>query len=236
MTPIRIPGWFQGPTGQGQGGWTASRLAARMDGPATVRLCAPVPLDQDLDVRAVPGGLNLVDGVADRVLMEARNWRPSFPDAAPVSVEAAAAARVDSAFLADRHPAPDCFSCGVGQGAMGVHPGMMDDGRVATDWRPPRWAVDDGGRVDSGVLWAALDCVSGFYVSADGAVPMAFTAQYAVEALAPLDPDKRYAIVAWAGDAPAAWDGRKRRAAAAAFDDDGRVVGRAASFWVAARA
>ena len=118
---------------------------------------------------------------------------------------------------------------------MNTHAGPLGDGRVATDWRPPAWAVDDEGAVDPGVIWAALDCTSGFYVAADGEKPISFTAQYAVEVLTPLDPSETYAVVAWSGEAPAAWDGRKRHAAAAAFDGQGRMTAYARSFWVAAR-
>lgn len=238
ITPIakvRISEFYQGPTGRGQGGWTASRLAAHMEGPATIRLAAPTPLNRDLHVVPAAEGLNLIDPETGALVMEARPWAPDPPMAAPVSIEAAAAARGKSSIVLDRHPAPRCFSCGLDDHSMGVHAGLLGDGRVASDWRAPEWAIDGAGVVDPGVLWASLDCTSGFYVSGDGDVPLAFTAQYAVAVLKPIDPDGDYALVAGPGGAPTGWEGRKRRAVAVAYDRAGDMAAFARSFWVAAR-
>ena len=232
---VRIGQRRQGPTDYGQGGWSASRLANFMPGPTTVRLLAHVPLERDLHVVEAGEGLDLMDPADGRLIMAARPWVPDPPKTAPVSIAEARAARARCPFANERHPVPFCFSCGLQPDSMNTHAGPLGDGRVATDWRPPAWAVDDDGAVDAGVIWAALDCASGFYVSADGEKQISFTAQYAVEVLTPLDPSETYAIVAWSGEAPAAWDGRKRRAAAAAFDSRGRMTAYARSFWVAAR-
>lgn len=238
MTPravVHIPERFQGPTGQGQGGWSASRLAAHMPGLATVRLAAPVPLDRDLHVLDTAGGVDLVDPETGRTLMEARPWTPDVPATSPVTLADAAAARARCPFANESHPVPLCFSCGLHPLSMRTHAGPLGDGRVATDWRPPAWAADAGGGVDPGVIWGALDCTSGFYVALDGAEPIVFTAQYAVDIVRPLEPGRAYALVGWSGEAPAAWARRKRCAAAAAFDDEGRLVAYARSLWIAAR-
>jgi len=241
MTPplavVRIPERFQGPPGQGQGGWTASRLARYADGPVTVRLAAPTPLDIDLHVLRDGDGLLLVDPRSEpaTVLMDARPWTPDVPDTTPVSIAAAADARWRTGEGPFEHPAPRCFSCGLQAESMGVHAGALGDGRVAVDWRPPAWAVDASGIVEPGVIWGALDCVAGWYVGADAAGPLAFTAQYAVDIPRPIDPGGAYAIVAWAGDGPPDWEGRKRTAASAMFDECGNVVAKARSFWIAAR-
>ena len=236
---IRIGAFFQGPTDQGQGGWTASKLAACADGPVTIRLLRPIPLETDLAV--VRDGVDLWrlcdprqdDGGA---IMEAARWTPAFQDTASVRVEDAAAARRTFVYARRTHPVPHCFSCGLRSGSMGVHVGRLSDGRYGCDWSPPSWAIDRAGVVDPGVIWAALDCAAGCYVSADGAVPLAYTAQYAVEIVRPIEPGAAYAIVAWAGDGPAEWQGRKRQAASAAFDRDGRIFARSTSLWVAPRA
>lgn len=234
---VRIPERFQGPPGKGQGGWTASRLAAHADGPVTVRLAAPTPLDVDLHVLRDGDGLWLVDPRADppTLVMEARPWTPDVPDTAPVTLEAAAAARWRFDRGPANHPAPLCFSCGLQPEGMGVHAGPLGDGRVAVDWRPPAWAIDAVGRVDPGVVWGALDCVARWYVGADAEGPLAFTAQYAFEIVRPIEPEARYAIVGWQGDGAPDWEGRKRTAASILFDADGRTVARARSFWIAAR-
>jgi hypothetical protein len=118
---------------------------------------------------------------------------------------------------------------------MHVHAAPIGDDRVATDWTVPDWAVRSDGTVDTGALWAAADCCSAWWVGFTREPRVAYTVQYAVEELHQLEPGATYAIVGWAGDHDPEWSGRKRNAAAAVFDDDGRCVARSVSLWVAAR-
>jgi hypothetical protein len=231
---IRIGGWFQGPTGSGQGGWTAQRLAARLPLPVTTAIRAPIPLDTDLRVVADADRWVLVDPAGTEVMV-ATAWDPVFASTDPVPVAAARAARARFGAFVAEHPVPYCFSCGVQHDSMNVHAAPIDDDRVATDWTVPDWAVDADGRVDPGALWAAIDCCAAWWVGFTRAPRIAFTAQYAVEELHPLEPGATYALVGWSGDHDPEWDGRKRHAASAAFDADGRCVGRSVSLWVAAR-
>jgi len=96
----------------------------------------------------------------------------------------------------------------------------------------PDWAVGDDGHVDSGGLWAALDCCAAWWVGWSREPRTALTVQYAVEELAPLEPGATYALVGWAGDNTTEWDGRKRHGASAAFDTHGNCVARSTSIWV----
>ena len=236
---ITIGSWFQGPTGSGQGGWTAQRFAERLDGPATFAIKAPVPLDTELTVVADDGGRRLLadqSGEEPAIVMTAEPWVPRFPTTAAVSIEDAAEARARFDSLVDEHPVPFCFSCGTQQDSMRVHAGPLDDdhhGRFATDWRVPDWAVSDDGRLDEGALWAALDCTAAWYVGYSRKPRLALTVQYAVEVLEPLKPGATYALVGWSGDHDPDWDGRKRHGASAAFAADGTCVARSVSFWIA---
>lgn len=232
---VRIPEWFQGPPGRGQGGWTAAKLAAFAGGPVTVRLKAPTPLDADLHVTRTTDGVDLIDPRTDppTTIMAATPRTETFAEMAPVDLATARDARSRFIYRDGGHPVPDCFSCGVRHGSMGVHAGRLPDGRVATDWRPPDWAVSPGGAIDPGVIWAAMDCTSGWYVSADGAHPFSFTAQYAVETVRPVLPGRDYVIAAGAGDFPPHWERRKRQSLAALFDGDGALYARAVAFWIA---
>ena len=232
---IRIGGWFQGPTGSGQGGWTAHRFTERIGRPVTTALRAPIPLETDLILVDGDDHWSLIDdsGSDPVTIMVARAWEPSFADTEPVSVADAKAARARfSDFVAD-HPVPYCFSCGVQHDSMQVHAGPLGDGRFATDWRAPDWAVFESGAVDPGVLWAAVDCTAAWYVAYSGEERSPVTAQFAVEVIRPLQPDTTYSLVSWSGGHPAKWDGRKRHAASAAFAPDGTCVARSVSFWIA---
>jgi hypothetical protein len=234
---IRIEGWFQGPTGAGQGGWTArrflDRIATHTDRPMTASIKAAIPLETDLAVIDRHDRWELVapDGT---VIMVATGWEPAFADTEPVTIEAALAARHRFLDTVDEHPVPSCFSCGQLPESMGVHAGPLadDSDRFATDWTVPAWAVDGDGDVDPGALWAAIDCCAAWWVGWSRDRRVALTVQYAVEQLHPLEPGATYALVGWGGDHDPEWDGRKRHAASAAFDAAGRCVARSVSFWV----
>jgi len=232
---IQIGSWFQGPTGSGQGGWTAHRFTQQIDGPVTTAIRAPVPLDTDLRVaRRDNEWLLIEDSPQDSVtIMVARPWDPVFSDTEPVSVADARSARSTFSDLVSDHPVPYCFSCGTQHDSMKVHAGRLDDGRFATDWSAPQWAIGKSGAVDLGALWAALDCTAAWYVGYSREVRALVTAQFAVEVTGQIEPDTTYSLVSWPGDHPAEWDGRKRHAASAAFAPDGTCVARSASFWIA---
>ncbi|MEM7095377.1 MAG: hypothetical protein AAF567_20420 [Actinomycetota bacterium] len=227
---IRLDDWTQGPTGSGQGGWTAQRFSAAIGQPVTIALRRPIPLETDLQIAAIGDEWHLIEPGVDAPVMIATAWTPDIPDADPVSIEDAASARTGFPFFED-HALPHCFSCGLGA-SMHVHPGPLSDGRWATDWVAPTWATGPDGAGDPGVLWAAVDCTQGFYA---GGLPRrhALTAQLAVEQLAPIEPGGRYAVLGWWGDYPAGWDGRKRGACGAVFDSQGQCVARSRTFWIA---
>jgi len=232
---LRIDGWFQGPTGSGQGGWTAQRFTEQIDQPITTAMRAPVPLDTDLRIGRSGDEWSLVDESGDGpvTIMVARPWTPLFADTEPVAVADARAARARFPDIVHRHPVPHCFSCGIQHDSMNVHAGPLGDGRFATDWRPPSWSIDESGAVDLGVLWAALDCTAAWYVSSSVAQRSPVTAQFAIEVPGPIEPETTYSLVSWSGDQPAEWDGRKRHAASVAFAHDGTCVARSVSFWIA---
>lgn len=249
MTPhrtIRIGGWFQGPTGSGQGGWTSQRFLAALgdltDRPLTASIRAPIPLEVDLTIHALqPGDVREqtweLRDPDDTVIVTARSWDPVFADTDPVSIDEARAARERFAEIVVEHPVPSCFSCGQMSDSMQVHAGPLGagdflDDRFATDWTVPEWAVDSAGRVDPGALWAAIDCCAAWWVGWSREHRTALTVQYAVEELHPIEPGATYALVGWGGDHDPEWDGRKRHAASAAFDAEGRCVARSVSFWI----
>jgi hypothetical protein len=230
--PITVEQWFQGPTGSGQGGWTAHRFASRLPGSITTAIRAPVPLDTELHVVGGDGRWELIDDHGVTILI-GETWDPLFADTTPVSVDAAREARAGFEAYVPEHPVPYCFSCGLQHDSMRVHAAPVDDHRVASDWTVPDWASDPDGSVDTGALWAALDCCTAWWVCNSAGRRTAYTVQWAAEELAPLEPGATYALVGWAGDHDAEWQGRKRYGASAAFDTDGRCVARSASLWVA---
>jgi len=237
--PLTIGGWFQGPTGQGQGGWASAKVAERIGEPITTWLRNPIPLDVEMTVVETSTGWECRhDGSA---VLEMTRWSPDTVDTPAVSIEEAEAARARFLFGPGDHPVPYCFSCGLQNDGMRVHAGPLgevaasDDGeeRFATDWTAPAWADDGDGSVDPAALWAALDCTAAFYVCCHPEIRPAVTASYAVEVFRPVAVGETLALVGFRGDGHADWDGRKRAAGSAAFDADGRTVARTRSFWIA---
>ncbi len=234
---IRIPHWFQGPTGSGQGGWTTARFIDIIGQPSTVAIRSPIPLDTDLVVEEIKPGQrwNLLDPTTSpaTVVMQAQRWEPEFFSTTALSIVDAQAARANFPGDDHTHPVPHCFSCGLEDDSMRVHAGPTGDGRFATDWTPPAWATGVDGSVDGAVLWAALDCAAAWFVGYEGRRRPAFTVQYAVEVAKAIQPGEQYALVAWGGDTNDRWDGRKRAGASVAFDANGLCIARSRSLWVA---
>jgi hypothetical protein len=234
VATIVVPAWFQGPTGCGQGGWTAGKVAEAVGTPVTVRLRAPVPLEAGLVVTgSAEAGWRVRHG--DHVVLEAQRWDPDPPPGRAVPLGAARLARSRFPVAPEDHPVPHCFSCGLQPDGMQVHAGPLGEApeRFATDWTAPAWAARTDGTVDPAALWAALDCTAAWYVCCYPAYRPAVTAQYAVQVARPVTVGERLALVAGHGDRPAGWDGRKREAVSWAFDEAGRTVAAARSLWVA---
>ncbi len=228
---VRVGTWFQGPTGSGQGGWTAAAFERAIGAPVSVAIKAPIPLETDLEIHRVGDTWQLAGSGATPVLI-ATPWVPDVPDTAPVSIEEAAEASTRFPLFED-HPVPVCFSCGLEHDSMGVHAGELADGRWSSAWTAPEWAAQPDGTADPGALWAAIDCCQAWFAGNAGGRRHSVTVQIAVEIAEPIRPGETYALVAWAGDYLDGWDGRKRGACGAVFAGDGRCVARSRTFWVA---
>lgn len=166
----------------------------------------------------------------DVVVLTAESGADLAIDTQAVSIDEAREARRRTPMHAGNHPVPVCFSCGLDPSSMHVHAGPLVDGRFATDWTVPDWAVNRQGRVDPGTLWAALDCTAAVYVGFSPIERPAVTAQYEVRVLRQPEPGESLSIVGF--DSAGEWDGRKRHAASMAFDDSGAPVALSTSFWI----
>lgn len=221
-----IPARFNGPPSSANGGYACGLVAGLLGGRAEVTLRRPPPLDVRLAVERENGErVRVLDGNA--VVAEGERVSAFSLDVPePVSVaEAAEASRGYAGFRA--HAYETCFVCGPARDdGLGVYPGPVA-GRsvVAAPWTPP-----GSGPVDRLLVWAALDCPSGWAVdefSREGVL----LGRLAAEIVAPVEGGEPHVVLGW----PVGADGRKRFAGSAVFGADGGLRAYARSTWLVPR-
>ena len=164
MNVLTIPSRFNGPAGVGNGGYVCGRIAAYVDGPATVTLRRPPPLDTPMQVERDGDGSVRVRH--DGTLIGEAVPSPAGPVEIPATMSLAGA---DAAARGARYFTnplfPDCFVCGMNRrpgDGLRIFPGPVAGLALwAAPWTPDRSVADSGSRVRAEVVWAALDCPSG---------------------------------------------------------------------------
>lgn len=219
-----IPARFNGPRDSGNGGYTCGRVAAELGaGGAEVSLRAPPPLETELTVERDGEVVRVSDG--DTVIAEGRPADVdvgALPD--PVDVgraeEAVAAGKHD---WTTAHPFPTCFVCGPDRedhDGLDIYPVELDERWVAT------WSPEEPGRV-----WPALDCPTAAPLMNPDKDPPIVLARLA----AAIDEEpvvgEPHVIISW----ELSRDGRKREAACALFDAEGRALARSRALWIELR-
>ena len=229
MSTMVISNRFCGPPKSGNGGYVCGRVAAAIDGAASVRLTAPPPLETELRIEKSNGVAKLLHGSS--VIAEAKHAAVDLaPPRAPSYAQAQSAASSYPGFA--RHPFPRCFVCGperrAGDG-LRIFPGpLAADGLVAAPWTPDRSLANGSDAIGREFLWAALDCASGF---AGLPIPEG-RAIVLGELSARIDgdvvPGDKCVVVGW----PLRIDGRKRFSAAAVLRDTGELVAVGHATWI----
>lgn len=226
---------YSGPGSYGHGGVSGGRFAEHVEPDAgSVRFFRPIPLGVDLVATEGPDGLTV--SAADETVATVRRLEAplvvsSFSMPSTLEIERAERRWLDA--RNGEHMAPSCFACGHQRlvGGLGLRPGPVDETGVhACRWRP-----EGTGRLPSWLVWAALDCPTGFpalhQVDASEAI---VTGELAVQILEPVHAGSTYRILSRL----VAQEGRKRETVAALYAPNGRrcAVARATWFTVPASA
>jgi len=232
---LAIPARFCGPPDSGNGGYVCGRIAACLDGPVTVTLRRPPPLDTPMAVeRAGEGSVRIHHG---RTLIAEATISPGSPALeipGPVSMADAHAVAGRASYYTD--PVfPDCFVCGTGRwpgDGLRIFPGPVPGRPVwAAPWTPDPSVTGAAGRVRPEVVWAALDCPSGIAAAeaAGLARDTAILLGQMTASLAGLPAaGDRCRVIAW----PGGRDGRKLTAGSALLGPGGTVLAAAGAVWL----
>ena len=227
---ITIHDTFNGPAGRGHGGTAAGHFAAEVepDG-ATVRFHNPVPLGAPMKMERTKAGMSFSHkGVAiatardlDEPLSVGR-----FPSVDSWAVDAARRRWLDA--RDGLHMAPTCYACGHQRTSplgLQLRPGPTGVAGIhATSWTP-----SGAGRLPSWMVWAALDCPTGFpafhHVGADEGV---VTGELSVQVLRPVMAGERHTLLSRRVDG----EGRRHNTEAALLGPDGATLAVATATWV----
>jgi hypothetical protein len=231
---IVVAARFNGPPDSGNGGYTCGLVAAASDVAAPeVTLRRPPPLDVPLRVEGgdVYDGEHLVATVAT-VAAAAGGTAGALPEP-PVfpGYDAARAAEARYAGLRD-HPFPTCFVCGPARDdGLGLRPGPVGDGLVATTWTPRRTGDTDGtgDEIPPEHVWAALDCPGAWALTQTDEAPIVL-GRLAVAIQGRVLAGQPHVVVGWRA---APREGRKNFAGTALYDAAGTLLARGRATWVA---
>ena len=217
-----VPGRYNGPPGSANGGYACGLVAGLLGGVAEVTLRLPPPLDRELEVVRVDGRVEVRDG--ETVVAEGEAAELDLDVPAPVSVEAAEEASTHyEGFV--HHAYNTCFVCGPErEDGLRVYAGPVEGrpGLLAAPWTP--------GEVGPELVWAALDCPSGWAVD-DFQREGVLLGRMAAEIDRLPTPGEPHVVLGWrVGE-----DGRKRHAGSALLTAGGEVLARARSTWLVPR-
>jgi hypothetical protein len=212
-----IPSRFNGPPSSANGGYACGLFSEALGGGFEVTLLVPPPLDTQLDIV----GDELRHG--DVVVARARRAVHSDEDVPePVSLAEAEAASTHYAGF-EHHAYPTCFTCGPERDdGLRIFAGPVEGrvGVVAAPWTP-------GPGVRAEIVWAALDCPSGWAVDEFQREGVLLGRMAAAIHTRP-EPGEAHVVIGWrVGE-----EGRKRFAGSAVFTGDGGLVAHSRSTWV----
>lgn len=222
---------FCGPPASGNGGYTCGLVSKAMEVPADVTLRRPVPMETELEVLDTSNGVAIKHGeelIAEGVPLV---WSATPPREQIDFSEAQAISAQSPAF--HDHPFPTCFTCGPARAegdGLRIFPGKWQGkGRDywAATWVPHDDLADKHGLVREEILWAALDCPTGFA----GGFPWAgtlVTGRLGARLMAPVHAGEKCVLLSWETGV----EGRKHLAECVLIGEDGSIRAESHAIWI----
>lgn len=224
LPTVRIPARFNGPPDSGNGGYACGLVAAELGGGgAEVTLRAPPPLEAELAVERTGESVRISHG--ETLVAEGRAADVDVGELPePVGVERAeATVAAGHERWTAQHPFPTCFVCGPDRqdhDGLDIYPVELDERWVAV-WRP----------TEPGMVWPALDCPTSAPVMNPDKDPPIVLARLAAAIDSEPQIGEPHVLMSW----ELGRDGRKREAACALLDADGRALARSRALWIELR-
>jgi hypothetical protein len=230
-----IPARFNGPPSSANGGYACGRIAELVGAEeVAVSLRLPPPLERPLEVVRDGARVEVRDGDGTVVGEAApETLGLDVPDAVSPEEAAAASAAGQEKWTA-RHPFRTCVVCGPDRephDGLRVFPGELRDGMYAAPWTPDQSVGNGNGQVRPECVWAALDCPTSAPVANFGNGPPVVLARLTARLGASVRVGEAHSLVSW----PLAVEGRKRHAACALFDSEGRLLCASRALWIELR-
>ena len=243
MAGLVIDPLFCGPADSANGGYAcgcvAEMVTATDDQCVRVNLRAPPPLGTAMHFEREAKSAKLLceeDGKATATLVaDGEAVAAGFELPTPPTFEAAGEyAEHYSGF--EQHALPNCFVCGpkrTPRDGLRIFPGRLpqadDQTLVAAPWTPHEAFASSDGSVSARLLWAALDCPGYFAVAEPGELALLASMTAKIESTPSID--EPCVVIGWS----LGREGRKLRAATAAFGEGGRVLGWSEQLWIKLR-
>jgi hypothetical protein len=242
---VTIPDRFIGPPQSANGGYACGLTACLLvdcqeRSPATtVTLHRPPPVDRPLRVERAHEWVGLYDD--DNLVSEARPADAALDTPTDitrlVSRETATglSRQFDAVTYRAEHVFPTCFTCGPdrreGDG-LRIFPARSDQDRslVMWPWTPDTSVTGADGLVDPPVIWASLDCPSGFarFGAPDDPLVAAVLGRMTVEVRRRPQAGEPLVVAGWA----ITDDGRKLLTGSGLWSADGELLAQNRAVWI----
>lgn len=205
-------------------------MARLIDGPVTVELRAPPPLDTAIDVISTEAGFEARLGETLIMRVKPASLMGEVPE--PLAPEIAIKGR-DSFMTVEDHAFPECFVCGplrkYGDGLCIFTARVEGYDGVHDIWIPHNDFAGTDGTVKPEILWAALDC-PGAFACGNQENPMVL-ASISGEILTLPKAGIPLVVTGWS----TFHDGRKHGAGSAIHSEDGTLIAHTEQLWIELR-
>jgi hypothetical protein len=231
MPTVLIPSRYCGPPDSGNGGYTCAQVARVLGGPAEVTLRKPIPIDREMLLQVTGGKARLE--WQDQLIAEGARAEWTLELEPPYDyLQAQEAARHSPAHSG--HPFPTCFVCGperAEEDGLRIFPGRIPDiggqRAFAAPWVPAEEFAAEDGSIRDEILWAALDCPTGFAAGFpyEGTL---VTGRLGARLLAPVRAGERCVLLSRQTGS----EGRKRFAECVLLGEDGTARAYSRATWI----